>query len=99
MATHFDLAGCQLGVDGVGRPTLNRARHADDPLGAEPLGRGQQRAFVPHDHLRDTGAIANVDKEHPAQIPDAMDPSEKHDGAADVGGAKSAAGMRTNEVA
>ena len=43
-------------------------------------------------------AIAHVDEDERPEIAHAVDPAEQHDVAADVGGAKRAAGVRAREV-
>ena len=74
--------------------------HADHELRAQALGLGHQRLVVlVEDHLRDAGAIADVDEQQAAQVADAVHPSEQHDVGADVVGAQRAAGMGAGQIA
>ena len=77
---HF--TGRQLRIHRVGRSSPHHSRHADDELGPQPLGGGEQR-IVNHD-LRDAPAIPQVDEQHAAKIAHPVHPPEQRDLRADI---------------
>ncbi len=96
---HFHFAGRQLRIHRLVSATLHVAGDADDKLRAESLGDGHQRVVFADHHLRDAGAVANIEKRDAAEVADAVHPAKQHDVGADVGGTERATGMRSSEVA
>ena len=88
---HFDLAGGQFGDFTAGRPCARRL--ADDALGAQAIdGLEARRAGAQH-QLRQAIVVAQVDKDQPAVIALAVNPTRDANGLAGIGGAKRAAGV------
>src|SRR4029079_17286391 len=95
-AVDLDLAGLQLRVDGFLRARFDAADHADDELGAQPLGLGLER-FAVHDHLRDAVAVAHVEEQHAAEIAHAVHPAKEHDVLVHVTRRECSTGVRAGE--
>jgi hypothetical protein len=93
----LDLTGRNLRVDRVGGPRLDPAEHRHHELRAQALRLRHERIVVADDDLRDAVAIAQVEEQQRAEIADAVDPSEQHDVAPDVGGRQRAAGVRARK--
>ncbi len=88
----FDLAGRQIGVDLVAA-ACDFTTHGDDELAAQILGdlmRFGVRLGI-ETKLCDAAAIAEVDKDHAAEIAEVVHPSGQEDRLADVAGAQGAA--------
>ena len=98
---HFDFAGGQVGIHGLGRALLHRAFHRDHVFGAHLFGalvNGRIDIFV-EDRLGEAFAVAQVDEDHAAVIAPPVDPAHQEDLLARVGGAQLAAGMGAAKVA
>ena len=83
---HLHFAGVERGVDGLRRALGHRAFHRDHVFRSQHLGLGVQlRAGVGVKHdLRDAIAIAQMNKDHAAQIAAAMHPAHQQGGLAHV---------------
>ena len=97
---HFNFAGGQVRVDGVGGALFDEAGDADDVFGAQVFGAGMGlgEALAAEDELRRTFAIAQVDEDDAAQIAAAMDPAHQQHALANVFEADGAAIVRAFEV-
>ncbi len=90
----LDLAGRQLGVDGLGRPVDDPAGDGDDALRPRRLDGGQERARDVDHALRDSVMVAQIEEQQVPMVTLAMDPARQADGLSDMAAAQRAAGMR-----
>ena len=90
---NLDLAGRQIGVDGIAGARLDLAVDADHPFAAHRLGGLEGRRIRIGDDLRQAVVVAQVDEQQPAMVADAVHPARKADGGADVGFPQLGAGM------
>ena len=77
---NLDLAGRQVGVDGLGRARLDLAVDADDPFAAHGLGGLEGRRIRIGDDLGQAVVVAQVDEQQAAMVAHAMHPARKADG-------------------
>jgi hypothetical protein len=77
---HLDVSGGAIRVAGLLRPRAHASRDADDPLGAEGVGPGEERLVLgAQHHLRDAVAVAQVDEQHAAVVAPGLHPAAEHD--------------------
>ncbi len=91
----LDLAGGQVGIDGVGRAGQDLAVHPDHALGAQALDAVEARGLGADHQLGQAIVVAQVDEHQPAVVALAMDPARQPDILARVRRPEGAAGMGT----
>ena len=91
----LDLAGGQVGVDGLGVAQLDLARHGDDAFEVRLLHEAEEAAARVHDDLGDAVVVAQVHEEDAAVVAQAEHPAGEPDGLAGVFLAELVAGMRS----
>ena len=94
----LDLAGWQILVDRASGAILHPTVDADHPLGPDGFGGLERWRFRVSHYLREAIVVAHVDKQQPAMVTHAVDPTGNAGGGADVGLSKCAAGMRAVTV-
>ena len=93
---NLDLAGGKLCIGRVRRPGSDLSRHGKDEFAPDVTGRPVRvsgNRGVEH-HLRDAGAVAEVDENEPAVVPSRMRPPHDGHGGPDVLYRQFPAGMR-----
>jgi hypothetical protein len=92
----FDVAGGHVGVGEACAAGADAAGDGDDVLGPRGLGLGvgQRRGFFVEHHLRDAGAVAEVEEDEVAVVAAAVHPAHQGNGFAGVRDAEIAAAMR-----
>ena len=97
----LDLAGGELGVDGLGVTAAHDSLDQDGPLGTDDLGRvegGATGVLGVEGALRHAGAVAQVDEDEPAVVATTPHPAGERDLLADVLAAELAGGARVQRV-
>ena len=97
---HLDLAGRDVAVHGCGVALLDLADDRDHELGAQ---RGRlvvqaRAALAVEHHLRDPGAVADVNENQVAEVAPAVHPSHEHGARSGIAGAQRAAGVSPSKI-
>ena len=86
---HFDLAGRHVGIFQARAAAADAPLHGDDVLRPRGVGLGVGGCdLLIDDHLRDAGAVAQVEEDEAAVVAAAVDPAHQHDVLPRVFGAK-----------
>ena len=81
---NLDLAGGEIGVEGIGGAVADLAVDADHPFGPHLFSRGEGGAIGIGDDLGDAVMIAQVDEQQAAMVPHPMHPARQAGAGADL---------------